>query len=383
MFNLTKILNFFTFIFFGIEESIWNKIDNLEKQKFYRVIIYLIILSVIIFLGMYEFFYLLLSNFLIAIILGIVFSFIFLNIFRFSIFTIQKPIYYEPKIEIIESNKQIIGSQNESTISNINSNAFISKIKKLLFLFFNVFSFEFFTRLIINCILVLFIVLPFSCFLRDNEIDKINTNKRNQLIYDYKENWNRKYKNTSILFDSKIKVLNQKIVLNKNEIYTKELKNELRLKKDILSELDQTRQIEIINFEKKLADKNFLILSYKYISNTNIFIYVLILVVSLFILSHFQKYLLLNPNNNYYILANKLYTQIVLDNYIKNELEIKNNLQKRYKSILNNKKIVDYYESLKENSIYTDPPFNSKMKDHKTSQKKLSSIEFINFFSTK
>ena len=66
MLDVTKILNYFTFAFFGIEEFIWNKIDTLEKQKFYRVTIFILILSVITFLGMYEFFMLLLNNLIMA-----------------------------------------------------------------------------------------------------------------------------------------------------------------------------------------------------------------------------------------------------------------------------------------------------------------------------
>ena len=103
----------------------------------------------------------------------------------------------------------------------------------------------------------------------------------------------------------------------------------------------------------------------------------------LFILSHIEKHKLLHPTNKYYILANTYYRELALEHYNNSESQIKETLQKKYKSNIYGIKILNYYESLIANSYYTDPPFNSKMKEYKIRSKKLSTIEFINSFSTK
>jgi hypothetical protein len=248
---------------------------------------------------------------------------------------------------------------------------------------FHFFSFELFTRVLINGILLLFIVLPFACFINQDDIDKINSEKRIQLIASFKENQNANFVSKSNSLDLKIKKLRQKNNLNKNTIYTSELKNELFLQKKLLAEWNEEKQNIIFQYEKNIANKNFIIYSYRFIENKPIFWFALILVSLLFILSHIQKYKLLHPKNKYYILANTYYRELALENYNNSESLIKETLQKKYNSNLYGIKILDYYESLIANSYYIDPPFNSKMKEYKTPSKKLSSIEFINSFSTK
>jgi hypothetical protein len=385
MIDVTKILNYITFAFLGIEEFIWNKIDTLEKQKFYRVTIFVLILSVITILGMYEFFMLLLNNPIIAITLGILFSLVVINIFRFSIFTIQNPIYYEPKIETNITDKQnSISTPTENSDSQLNTSAtFLSSVKNVLFKVLHFFSFELFTRVSINGILILFIVLPFACFINQDDIDKINSEKRIQLIQTFKENQNANFASKSNSLDLKIKKLRQKNDFNQNTIYTSELKNELLLKKKLLAEWNEEKQNVIFHYEKNIANKNFIIYSYRFIENKPIFWFALIMVSFLFIVSHIQKHMLLHPTNKYYILANTYYRELALEHYNNSESQIKETLQKKYKSNIYGIKILNYYESLIANSFYTDPPFNSKMKEYKIRSKKLSTIEFINSFSAK
>lgn len=385
MLDVTKILNYFTFAFLGIEEFIWNKIDTLEKQKFYRVTIFVLILSVITILGMYEFFILLLNNSIIAITLGILFSLVVINIFRFSIFTIQNPIYHEPEIETNITDKQnSISNPTENSVSALStSSTFFISIKNILFKLLHFFSFELFIRVLINGILILFIVLPFACFLNQNAIDQINSEKRTQLIETNKKNQNANFASKNNSLDLKIKKLRQKNDLNQNTIYTSELKNELLLQKQLVAEWNEEKQNVIFQYEKNIANKNFIIHSYKYIENKPVFWFALILVSLLFILSHFQKYKLLNSTNKYYILANKYYYQLALEDYKTNEVQIKRTLEKKYNFNFFDTKIVNYYESLLANSCYVNPPFNSKMKEYKIPSKKLSTIEFINSFSAK
>ena len=385
MLDVTKILNYFTFAFFGIEEFIWNKIDTLEKQKFYRVTIFILILSVVTFLGMYEFFMLLLNNSIIATVVGTLFSLILINIFRFSIFTIQNPIYHEPVIETNITDKQnSISTQTENLDSPLNtSSTFLTNIKNASFKVFHFFSFELFIHVLINGILILFIVLPFACFINQDAIDKINSEKRIQLIARFKENQNANFASKSNSLDLKIKKLRQKNDLNQNIIYTSELKNELLLQKQLVAEWEAEKQNVVFQYEKNIANKNFIIYSYRFIENKPIFWFALIMVSFLFIVSHIQKHMLLHPTNKYYILANKYYYQLALEDYKTNEIQIKKTLQKKYNSNFFGITIVSYYESLIANSFYTDPPFNSKMKEYKSPSKKLSSIEFINSFSAK
>lgn len=385
MIDVTKILNYITFAFLGIEEFIWNKIDTLEKQKFYRVTIFVLILSVITILGMYEFFMLLLNNLIIAITLGILFSLVIINIFRFSIFTIQNPIYHVPVIKTNITDKQnsiTTPTENSDSPSNT-STTFITSVKNVLFKVFHFFSFELFIRVLINGILTLFIALPFACFINNNAVDKINSEKRIQLIATFKENQNANFVSKSNSLDLKIKKLKQKNTLNQNARYTAELKEELLLQKQLLAEWEAEKQNVIFLYEKNIANKNFIIYSYRFIENKPIFWFALVLVSLLFILSHIQKHKLLHPTNKYYILANIYYRELALEHYNNSESQIKETLQKKYKSNIYGIKILNYYESLIANSYYTDPPFNSKMKEYKTPSKKLSSIEFINSFSTK
>lgn len=385
MIDVTKILNYITFAFLGIEEFIWNKIDTLEKQKFYRVTIFVLILSVITILGMYEFFMLLLNNSIIAITLGILFSLVIINIFRFSIFTIQNPIYYVPVIETnitVKQNSITTPTENSDSPSNTLT-TFITSVKNVLFKVSHFFSFELFIRVLINGILTLFIALPFACFINNNAIDKINSEKRIQLIATFKENQNANFVSKSNSLDLKIKKLKQKNTLNQNARYTAELKEELLLQKQLIAEWEAEKQNVIFLYEKNIANKNFIIYSYRFIENKPIFWFALVLVSLLFILSHIQKHKLLHPTNKYYILANTYYRELALEHYNNSESQIKETLQKKYKSNIYGIKILNYYESLIANSYYTDPPFNSKMKEYKIRSKKLSTIEFINSFSTK
>jgi hypothetical protein len=384
MFNTNNILNYFTFAFLGIEETIWNKIDSLEKQKFHRVTIFVLIISVIIIIGMYEFFYLLLNNMFIALILGILFSLVVINIFRFSIFTIQNPIYFEQDIETKVMVEQNTINTTEALNSTSNTlSTFVASTKNILFSVIRFFSFKLIIRVIINGILILFIVLPFTCFLYQKDINQINAEKRNQLISAYNNNCNTNFNKLSNALDLKIKKLKKKNELNQNIIYNTELKKELQLQKELLTEWNEKRQNDVLNYKKNIVDKNFIIYSYKFIGKQLGFWLVLIFLSSLFIISHVQKYLLLNPTNKYYGLANKYYYEIALKHYNHCESLIKETLQKKYNNKIHGTEIVDYYESLIGNSCYTDPPFNSKMKEYKIPLKKLTSIELINFFSTK
>ena len=163
---INNILTHITQAFFGIEDSIWNNIDSNERQKFNSLSFTIVLLSIVTLIGLYEFFILLLNDVFVAIGLGLVFTLIVVNIFRFSVFTIQKPIYHEPEIQkpVSETTTTIPEISTEQVINPLVGNQIMTSLKDKLLKLVSFFSIGMLLRSVINVILLLFIAFPFACF---------------------------------------------------------------------------------------------------------------------------------------------------------------------------------------------------------------------------
>jgi hypothetical protein len=369
---INSILTYITHAFFGIEQLIWNKIDSAERHKFNLLSLIVALTSFITLLGMYEFFILLFNDVFIAIVLGLVFTFIIVNIFRFSVFTIQKPIYYNSEILLQTQSKSCI---EKLTLKILGS--FKDKLLKLV----SFFSLGMIFRCIINLILLLFIAFPFACLLSSNLIAKVNKNRRVELIEGFKNNEQIKFKSQCDKLDSKIRVLNDKVHLHSNAMYISELNNELKLRKGLVNTWEAEKEQNITDYEGKIANRNFIILSYSKIANEMVLKISIFFLGLLLLLCHFQKYKLVNNiGNSYYTLANKYYYNLAIENYNNVEKLIKVELAKKYSKKASFDLLIKNYENIKANSKYTNPPFNSIEKEYKLPVKQMTTTEFINHY---
>lgn len=374
-----------TFAFFGIEESIWNKIEQQEQQKFNTLTFLVLLLSFIVFLGMYEFFILLLNEVFYAIGLGLVMTMIIMNIIRFSVFTIQNPIYHIP--EVVLPSPATETTPVESTATPITPSVFkeiSTKASLLLSRILSLFSFEMVVRIVINGILVLFVVLPFACILNSSYIDQINTVKRNELVANFKKSEEQNLEKKIEQLDLKINTLKSKIQSTQNSMYFAELSSELNTNAKLIADWEQNKNSAIANFEQAITHKNFIIYSYKSISNQFSFKFYLLVVGSLLLLCHLLKFSLVNKStNSYYTLANKYYHALALTNYLETEEQIKQGLANKYTNKKFYNQLMENYEKWKANGRFINPPFNSIERAYKTPTKQLTPTEFINFYGAK
>jgi hypothetical protein len=385
MYSNYTILTRLTFAFFGLEESIWDKIERQEQQKFNTMTFVVLLLAAIIFLGMYEFFILLLNEVIYALILGAILTLVVLNIIRFSVFTIQKPIFYIPeevKPAVTPDTIAVEPTTTTSTPSVITK--YSNQLKQVYTRISDNLSFELFVRIIINGILLLFIVLPFACLLNGSQIAKLNEAKRNELLSNFIQSEQQNLDQKIEKLDLKINTLKNKIQSTQNDMYYAELGSELSTNAKLISDWEQNKNRAISNFEQFIANKNFIIYSYKTISKQISFKLCLLTIGLLLLLCHVQKYSLVNQStNSYYQLANKYYYTIALNNYIATEELIKQELAKKYtdKSFYN--QLIENYEKWKSTGRYLNPPFNSQEREFKVPTKQVSPSEFINLYSAK
>jgi hypothetical protein len=385
MYSNYTILTRLSFAFFGLEESIWDKIERQEQQKFNTMTFVVLLLAAIIFLGMYEFFILLLNEVIYALILGAVLTLVVLNIIRFSVFTIQKPIYYIPEEVKPVVTPDTIAVEPTTTTSTPPAIAkYSNQLKQVYNRISDNLSFELFVRIIINGILLLFIVLPFACLLNGSQIAQLNEAKRNELLTNFILSEQKNLDQKIEKLDLKITTLKNKIQSTQNDIYFAELNSELSKNAKLISDWEQNKNRAISNFEQFIAHKNFIIYSYKTISKQISFKLCLLTIGLLLFLCHIQKYSLVNQStNSYYQLANKYYYTIALNNYIATEELIKQELAKKYtdKSFYN--QLIESYEKWKSTGRHLNPPFNSQEREFKVPTKQVSPSEFINLYSAK
>jgi hypothetical protein len=377
MIVINKILTYLTHSFFGIEELIWVKIDSAEKQKFNAMSFSVLLVFFITLFGMYEFFILLVNSDVLAVIFSVILTIILINIIRFSVFTIQNPIYYVPEIDKLEIENTLPTIDNTSIKKPNEKKEIITPFKNKLVRFISFFSIELVVRTIINGVLLVFIALPFACFLKNDLISKINENNRELLIDNFKNSEEIKFKSNCNILNNKINVLNRKTQQSKSSVYISELKKEQIKNAKIIAEWKTEKDIRFKNFKKNISETNFIILSYKVIANTFFFKISLLFLGFILFLSHYQKQQLVNQNTySYYKLVNKYYYEIALENYKSVEELIKVELSKKYSNKTNIELLLYNYESL--NSKYVNPPFNSKEIEYKAPIKQLTSAEFIN-----
>jgi hypothetical protein len=380
---INSILTYITHAFFGIEESIWNSIDSNERQKFNSLSFTIVLISIISFIGLYEFFILLLNYVLIAIVLGLIFALIVINIFRFSVFTIQKPIYHQPEIQkpVVETTNSLPENLTEQANNPLVAKQIITSFKDKLLKLGSFFSIGMIVRSVINLILLLFIAFPFACILSNNLITKVNENRRVELIEGFKVSEQIKFKSNCEKEDTKIQLLQEKVRLHPNTMYLSELSKELLLRDELVNTWEKEKNQNITDYETKIANRNFIILSYSKTANGMLLKMSLLFLGLLLFLCHFQKYQLVNHSNyKYYTLANKQYSNLAVENYKEVEKLIKVELAKKYSKIAEYELLLENYESIKANSKFTNPPFNSTEKDFKIPVKKMTTIEFINHY---
>ena len=369
---------------FGLEIDLWDSCVQLEKSKFKNIAILFCVLSCFGFLGLIYLFYLLQDNLLISIVGGFIFGIVLLNIFQFSVFTLQKPI--NKKLFLENNNNKAITETNNTpvpaSIENIpvvnNSKIWYERLQKLEYKVSKLITFL--LRMLINGILVLVIAVSFTCLINCFTINQLNNTHRANLLSTLSKEKNDLYK---VNFNKYKAQLNQKADLFKkynSPYYYNEYQKEKAKLKLLITNENKKRDNEIYQLHNQLKNKRFVILSVMHVLKLNSFYIVLFLLFAIVVTIHILKFKLIsNPEQNgYYTQVNKRYYNLILNNYTNTLNSIKGVLDLKYAKYCTTPTIKEQFENYITNTSYTDPPFNSETKHTNYSRKKMSLSEFIN-----
>ncbi|WP_297510923.1 hypothetical protein [Flavobacterium sp.] len=369
----------FTFTFFGIEDNLWNSINSVEQRKIHTMAIYIGLLFLAAVLGLFEFFMLLTNNVLISTPLGVIFAVIIINIIRFSIFTIQNPIYKSNN-----TNPEEIDANNAPQITpEVNSNSSVSIRKKItgqLNQLRKIFSFATIIRVIITGTILVFIVLPLNCLFNYHYTSKINSDKRNELRINYQKQLQDNFKLNCLKIDRKISEIQTKYNSELSSIYRDELYKLKKQRIEFVVEWSAKNETALQKYIENNANQLYIIHSYR-LNSTHASFYMLLIILGILMLRcHIIKFQLVNnPQFTYFKLANEHYLKMTLANYKATENQIRQALSLKYEKL----QLAQYYEELQKKSYYLDPPFNTVINTNKTPSVNLTTIAFLNTISTK
>jgi hypothetical protein len=376
---------------FGLEIDLWDSCAQLEKSKFKNIAILFCVLSCFGFLGLIYLFYLLQDNLLISIVGGFIFGIVLLNIFQFSVFTLQKPI--NKKLFLENNNNKAITETNNATVPVSIENIPIINKRKIWYERLEKLEYKvsklitFLLRMLINGILVLVIAVSFTCLINCFTINQLNNTHRANLLSTLTKEKNDLYKANCNKYRAQ---LNQKADLFKkynSSYYYNEYQKEQAKLNPLIEEENIKRDNEIYQLHNQLKNKRFVILSVMHVLKLNSFYIVLSLLAAIVLCIHILKFKLIsNPEQNgYYTQVNKRYYNLILNNYTNSLNSIKNILDAKYSSVdtdcakyLFTQTVKKQFETYLTTTAYTDPPFNSETKHIKYIRKKMSLSEFIN-----
>lgn len=357
---------------FGVESYVYNSINENEKNKFDKLFICFLFLSIASLFACVFLIYMIFSSFIIALFGGISLSLIVSNIIRFSLLSIQRPIKSKnnkykdiEEVETTAVDKEI--SADEATIKK-------EKIIKKLNPFRASFP-ELFIRVVVNLIMLLLLVFPLSCLFQINELDQINDEKRSYYVQEFIGS-NKK------LINEQTRKLNQQILLLQNDLQKFEetavqnglylsKKNELgraiQYRDEYMNDSENDLKKKTNELRKDLSERYFIINCFNFIANTPLFYFLFLLFFCFFLFSHIVMYQIRNnTKEGYAAQANTFYIDIVANDYAELKRKMDDIVHTKFRHLNYN-----YEDKMR----WADPPFNTIEKTVFTEKKTVNKKE--------
>jgi len=244
---------------FGLEHAILISVSEEEKNKFLKLSILFLTISVVSLISSVFLFFLISSSFWFSLIIGPLLGLILLSIIRFSILTIQRCLY-ETKVPEIEIDIA-------QPLSNINKISVI--LKKIRFP-----GIELFMRILINGIMGCLIIFPLVSILHFQNLESLNQQKREIILNEFILSKKRSFNIENNLFNDKINQLERNLLsiksieskggiynTNQNELIKLKAENK-QYKKNFISDLESQSKRLIEYLDTKHYLKLFLILNF-------------------------------------------------------------------------------------------------------------------------
>jgi hypothetical protein len=325
----------------GIEEILFNKISKSEQSK-YKLVIFLFFILIVLSVASGSYMaHMIYQNKYFSFPVGIFFGFIIFSIFKFSLSSIER---------------------DNSTVINERK----------------VFNFSFIFKLMMLLIFGVFIAFPFSCFVQRGTTQNLIDQQKKIMLDNYTNShvaynkkslnlFNDNIKNTSIQIDSlntsknqlKDSLKNKKgnfsdisLLIRIIEVDIK--KSEIRVEKltekrdGLENSLIKKTEIDIIDFEKSLANSELPLFQLSKISTKPVGVFIIIIINLILIYTlYITTSLCFNDKYSYAKEQSMLYRSIIITEHKKNINSCKSILKEKF----------DYnYEF---NSRFEDSPFNS------------------------
>ena len=342
--------------FFGVESYVYNSINENEKNKFDKLLICFLFLSIASLFACVFLLYMIFSSFIIALFGGISLSLIVSNIIRFSLLSIQRPIKSKnnkykdiEEVETIEVDKEIAADKETSKKEKI--------IKKL-----NPFRASFtesFIRVVVNLIMLLLLVFPLSCLIQLNKLDQINDEKRSYYIQEFIGS-NKK------LINEQTRKLNQQILLLQTDLQKFEetaaqnglylsKKNELgraiQYSNEYINDSENDLKKNTNELRNDLSERYFIINCFSYVASKPLFSVLFLLFLGVFIYCHIIMYQIRNnTKEGYAAKATSFYIDIVANDYVELKRKMDDIVHTKFRHLKYN-----YEEKMR----WADPPFNT------------------------
>ena len=341
----------------GLEESLWIQISAAEQRKYSIAVFLFAILSALCLLASFVFVYMITSTISVAIIGGLILSFILISMIRFSLISMRKSVFDNPNIqEVAESAIKPIG--------------FFQKIKlkiKSLFSFKPITSnspipgLAMAIRLFFMSVIAFFIIFPLACLMNYSNILQINVQKRIALVESFQQQEKVQSTKEGERLLLQIDQLNNQIKNYKGFYYENSLGQ--KLKETLIQtkaayaahlqheEINQSNAIA--QYQKQIANSYFPVLSFYYVYSTASFWLVVCIVCYLLFYPHFLI-AILNKFKIYH------YANLAIEKYRKS-IDIDYANLNQYSDRIIKKKYPNQYSSIKKNDLWADYPYKTVM----------------------
>ena len=341
----------------GLEESLWIQISAAEQRKYSIAVFLFAILSALCMVASFVFIYMITSTTIVAILGGLILTFILISMIRFSLLSMRKSVFDKPNIE-------------ETTELAVKPNGILQKLKSKIK---SIFSFKPITadsaipglamviRLFFMSVIATLIIFPLACLMNYSNIQQITIQKRNALV----EAFEQQEKSQSIKEGERLLLqidqLNNQIKNYKGFYYENSLGQKLKetliqTKAAYATHLQQAeinQSNNLAQYQKQIANSYFPVLSFNYVYNTAGFWLVVGIVCYLLFYPHFLIAILNKFKIYHYAnLAIEKYRKSIDEDYFALNNYSDNLIKKRYPKL---------FSSIQKNDLWADYPYKTVM----------------------
>jgi len=374
---MDKLVNYIL----GLEPDLWHSISSKEKSRYQFLVFCFIAFVGLSFFSSIFLLYMISSNRLIAILGGLMLTFVTFNIVRFSLVILRRSVY--PKV-IESENAEILLDENK---------AMDSKAKQIIIKGFTLIrsTFKFknlipglgsLVRMVILSTMCLLHVFPLTCLLHSKQVDAICDAERSVLLNNFKEQNERILRTQLKGYERQILILDQELQkakaigiqnlsLAQNKAIEREnLKNRKRASK---TEFESTYSLRYNKYFESISNRYFLVKCFAAAPHFGSFSMILILVFSLVILPHL---ILIGLKNK----TQYQYASLSTDFY-RSKIEVDYKEKQSYLDKFLKKKYPELYPSLHKTGMYANPPYCNIKNKFFNPRSVMDKTEFENSFN--